>query len=240
MENLKIVDKYKKVLTHFTSALKDIYGDALISLILYGSAASGEFIAKRSNLNVLAVLKTTELNNLSRASQLIRKFAMVNTLFLTQDYITSSLDVFPIEFLDMQENHIVVFGKDILKDVHINSRNLRFQCEQELKAKLLTLRHNYVKLLHNGLALRRLLFVSFTSVLHIARNVLRIKGVLPPYAKPEIIKELKAQFNIEGDIWEKILAAKNNQLKISRLKTEELFVRFVKEVELLVDIIDKL
>jgi hypothetical protein len=240
MDQLKIADRYKKILDRFTQGLKDLYPEELVSLILYGSAASGEFVDKHSNLNLLAVLKVTDLEVLKRSSKLVRRFTMINTLFLTEEYIVRSLDVFPIEFLDMRENYVVLYGKDVLKDMQIDTRNLRFQCEQELKAKLLTLRQAYV-LKHDNLSeLRRLLLVSFTSVLHVARNVLRIKGKKPPYLKYEVIKELASELKIDPGIWGKILAAKNNRIDPGKKETGQLFAGFVKDLESIVTIVDEL
>jgi len=242
MEQLKIADQYKKILQSFTQGLKDIYRGELLSLILYGSAVSGEFVDKHSNLNLLVVLKNTDLEAIKKSSKLIHKFKMFNTLFLTEDYIANSTDIFPIEFLDMQENYFVLYGKDVLKDIQIDIRNLQFQCEQELKAKLLKLKQAYLSLNNNIPALRSLLFMSFTSVLHILRNVLRIKvkGRKPPYLKHEVLKELAYELKIDIHVWEKILSAKNKKIKLTRREIEQLFISFVKELELIVTIVDKL
>ncbi len=240
MEELKISGKLKNIIQQFIKGLKDIYQDELISIILYGSAASGEFIEKHSNLNVLTILSNTNLENLKRASPLINKFSLINSLFLTEDYIRRSTDVFPIEFLDIQENYSVLYGKDILKGVNIDIRNLKFQCEQELKAKLITLRQLYLKINRDKHALKDLLFRSITSILHISRNVLRLKGKEPPYKKDEILKELAGEFQIDTCVWEKILAAKNKQIKLGSRDIESLFVNFISELEKIVDIVDRL
>lgn len=240
MEQLRIPDKYKKILKKFIQSLKNIYPEELLSLILYGSAVSGEFMNKRSNLNLLIVLKNTELENLGKSSKLIRKFKMINALFLTKDYITNSLDIFPIEFLDMQENYFVIYGDDVLKDINIDIRNLRFQCEQELKVKLLKLKQAYLMINNDTFELSNLLFRSFTSVLHISRNILRLKGKKPPYLKRDILKELGVEFKIDAAVWGKILAAKDKNAKLNSKETQQLFIGFVKELELLVDIVDKL
>ena len=129
MEQLKIADQYKNILRRFTKGLKDIYHGELLSLILYGSAVSGEFVDKHSNLNLLVVLINADLEVIKKSSKLVHKFKMVNSLFLTEDYITNSTDIFPIEFLDIQENYFVLYGKDVLKDIQIDMRNLQFQCE---------------------------------------------------------------------------------------------------------------
>lgn len=240
MEQLKIAGRYKGVLQDFTQDLKGIYREELVSLILYGSATSGEFVDKHSNLNLLVVLKNAGLEAIKRSSKLIRRFKTVSALFLTEDYIANSTDIFPIEFLDMRENYFVLYGKDLLKDIQIDMRNLRFQCEQELKAKLLKLRQAYLLLNNSSSALRSLLFVSLTSTLHILRNVLRIKGKKPPYLKNEVIKELAAEFKIDIRVWEKILSAKNQQIRITANETERLFIDFVKDLELVIDSVDKL
>ena len=88
-------------------------------------------------------------------------------------------------------------------------------------------------------ALRSLLFMSFTSVLHILRNALRIKGRRPPYLKPEVLKELVFEFKIDIAVWEKILSAKNKKIKLNGKEIEELFAGFTGDLESIATIIDK-
>jgi len=242
MEGLKIQAQLKRILGDFTQRLKDIYQENLVSLILYGSAASGEFIDNHSNLNLLVVLKDIAPEELKKASCLINKyrFKTISPLFLTEKYIQSSLDIFPIEFLDMQENYLVVQGLDVLKGINVDTRNLRFQCEQELKSKLINLKQLYIRINKDKLALRNLLFKSVTSVLHILRNVLRLKGKKPAYNKEDIVKELAAEFSIDASVWAKILSAKNKRIKIGNRDTEDLFVAFVKDLEKIVEMVNKL
>ena len=240
MQELRLPDNLKRKTQGFINGLKRIYADELVSVIIYGSAVSGEFADKHSNLNILAVLKDADLNNLKKAADFIRRFKMIKPLFLTEHYIATSTDIFPIEFLDMRENYRVLYGKDILRDILIDIRNLRFQCEQELKAKLLNLRQLYLRIHQNKALLRDLLFRSAISVLHILRNVLRLKGKTPPYLKQDILKDVSTELGINRDIFVKILAAKNNEIKLGGREIEELFIGFVRELERVVDIIDKL
>lgn len=240
MEELKIPSRLKNNIQVFIQKLKDVYQQDLISAILYGSAVSGEFVDKHSNLNLLVVLKNTDLENLKKAARVINKFNMINPLFLNEDYIVNSTDIFPIEFLDIQENYLVLYGKDVLKGINIDIRNLRFQCEQELKSKLINLKQLYLRINKDKTALRNLFFKSFTSILHILRNVLRLKAKLPAYKKEDILKELVSEFQIDMSIWGKILAAKVKQIKLNNKDTEQLFINFIRELEKIVDIVDKL
>lgn len=241
MKELKIPERIKKNIRDFADSLKNIYQQDLVSVVLYGSAASGEFVDKHSNLNILVVLKNTDLENLKLSQGIIRKSPMINPLFLTEGYIKTSTDVFPIEFLDMQENYFVLYGKDVLRDITVETNNLRFQCEQELKAKLVNLRQLYLRLNKNNPALRNLLFKSLTSTLHILRNILRLQGVAkPPYLKTDILKEVFLKFHIGISLWQKLLALKNKQIKLNNKDIDDLFVNFVRELEKIVEIVDRL
>ena len=53
MPETKIPDKLKKKIALFTDKLKGAYPTDLVSVILYGSAASGEFVDNHSDLNFL-------------------------------------------------------------------------------------------------------------------------------------------------------------------------------------------
>jgi predicted nucleotidyltransferase len=232
--------KTKKIIDNFLNGLKDVYADTLVSVILYGSAVSGEFVESHSNINLLVVLKDTGLDTLSRASKLVSRFSTINPLFLTQGHIDSSTDIFPIEFLDMRDNHLVLYGKDLLADVNIDTRNLKFACEQELKIKLISLKHLYLKIGKNSTGLRSLLFKSFTSVLHVLRSALRLKAKTPSGRSQDVLKELSAEFHIDAEVWEKILAAKSKKIKLSKKDVEGLFVSFVGDLEKIVEAVDKL
>jgi len=242
MPESKLNTKIKIMLNDFIAGLKNCCQDNLISVILYGSAASGEFVDKHSNLNVLVVLKDASLDKISAVSDFInkREFKEIHPLFFSEEYIKTSNDVFPIEFLDMKENYTVFFGLDILKDLYIDTKNLRFQCEQELKVKWIGLRQLYLTSGKNKNLLLKALFRYFTSIMHILRNVLRLKGKQPPYLKQDILKEISAEFPIDRDAWYKLSAAKNKQIKLSTGEIEQLSIALVNDLEKIIDAVNKL
>lgn len=240
MNDLNLHEKVKSMIRDFIERLKALYQDELVSVILYGSAASGEFVNKGSDLNFLVVLKNTRLDTLRSASGLIRKFPRFHLQFFTEQYIASTNDIFPIEFLDIKENYRLIYGKDVIRDINIDTRNLRFQCEQELKAKLLGLRNAYLAFHKNKAAMQDVLSSAITSVLHISRNVLRLKGRAPAYKKEGIIKELEQELKINAPVWAKALGLKNKTVKLNNRETEALFIDLFNEVEKITDIVDRL
>ena len=193
MSEIKLSSVLKKNIYTFIEGLKQVYGDGLVSVVLYGSAAAGEFIENHSNVNILIVLHTTDLSTLELSRKLVHKClaSRIEPLFLSREFLLNSGDVFPIEFLDMKENHDCLYGEDILKDINVDLANLRFQCEQELKSKIILLKQQYLKINpQDRTSLGLLLSKNVTSAMHIFRNLIRLKGQPPSYIREEILKEM--------------------------------------------------
>ena len=242
MKEQSINKKLQATLNDFVRNLQGIYTDNLISIILYGSGSSGEFTDKHSNLNLLVVLKDAALPKLKLSSGLINKwrFKLIHPLFFSEEYIKNSTDVFPIEFLDMKENYTVLLGRDILGGLSIDTKNLRYQCEQELKVKLIALRQFYLKNNKDRTALLNFLLKTFTSTLHILRNIIRLKGKTPHYLKEDIVEDVSGEFGIDKLAWQNLLAAKNRMLKLKRQEIDSAFVNFALDLEHIIGVIDKL
>jgi hypothetical protein len=237
MEQKNIDARHAAALKTLAQELRSVYADELISLLLYGSAASGDFVDKHSNFNLLAVLKNCAPEKIKLATKPLRSVKMASLLILSEEDIATSTDVFPVEFLDMQENYQLLDGKDILKDIRVDMRNLRFQCEHELKAKLFRLRHAYMVERDNGV-LARLLLASFTSIVHILRNGLRIKDKAVPYSKRDALPFIAEEFAIDLPLWEKILAVREKHLRF-KADTALIFAAFMRDLEKVVAVVDK-
>jgi predicted nucleotidyltransferase len=241
MENVRLPHNKTLLLESFVEKLKKTYASDLVSAILYGSAASGEFSEKHSNINLLVVLKDTGLLTLSRTSELVRsrRYRTINPVFFTEAYINTSTDTFPIEFLDMKENYSVIFGRDVLKDLRIDTRNLRFQCEQELKSKLIMIKRRYL-LASGRKELEQLLFKSLTSCIHILRNVLRLKSKEPSYLKCDVLSQTEKELSVDMTVLNEILWAKTKNMKLNHADVDALLIGFVKELEVIAGVVDTL
>ncbi len=242
MKELKLSNKIKKILVDFIERIKVSQGENLVSVILYGSAASGEFSDKHSNINILVVLNDSGLGEITKIASFFNKakFTNINPLFFTRDFINQSLDVFPVEFLDIKENYFVLFGEDVPVNFNIDIKNLRYQCEHELRTKLINIRKLYLENLKSPKLLRSILVSSCNSVLHVTRNLLRIKNKPTPYAKDEIINQLSKEFGLDAEIFTKVLDIKKRNLKPGILITVGLFSGFINELEKIIKIVDSL
>lgn len=236
-----IPDKLKKRLDRFCDEAEKLYANNLKSITLYGSAVNGEFVKKNSDINILIVLDEVDFATLSRSVRFFHKWERIERitpLVLDEDYIKSSLDVFPMEFLDMKENHLLLRGKDLLDDLNIDLKNLRFQCEQELKGKLLKLRQGYLDVGSKGKGLKKLIDDSLPGFITIFRNMLRLKGITPPIKKEKVIKETAKVFGIDETTGLHLLDLKMNKTKLPSRGMELLIGDFLIQLEKLSEAVD--
>ena len=133
----------EKQINEFISRLRAASGENLLSVILYGSAADGEFHPDFSNVNLLCVLRESSFAALAAIAPAVEWWAKQKhhePLVLTREELERSTDVFSIEFLDMQQRHRVLFGEDVLSGLQIPMHLHRAQLEYELREKLILLR----------------------------------------------------------------------------------------------------
>ncbi len=78
--------------------LKTAFGDQLVSAILYGSAAAGDYHEHASDLNVLCVLSQITPHELVQSEPVFRWWRQdgnPSPLLLTEEEVDSSSDSFP-------------------------------------------------------------------------------------------------------------------------------------------------
>ena len=139
-------DVEKKFIPYLKKMI-EIHQGNLISVSLYGSATGHNYFPKGSDINSVFIFKTLNFITFQKSLKVVQRGLaqkIAAPLFLSQEYIQSSLDVFPIEFWDMKENHVVLFGEDILAQLQIKGEYLRLFCEQQIRGKLLRIRQAYL------------------------------------------------------------------------------------------------
>ena len=214
-----------------------------MSIILYGSAAGEGYRPGKSDINLMIVLSDTGMERLDRAFEKVKKWRKRNVatpLFLTENYVDTSLDVYPIEYLNFQRDHILVFGKDILKALIFNPEFIRLQCEREIKGKLLLLREAFLNTSGKGKALREVIGQSLPAFIAIFEALLHLKGKDLPRGKREIIRAGAEAYETDADVFEKLLDIKEERTKPSNTEILGLFKDYLREVRKLSKQVDQL
>lgn len=220
-----------------------LFGDDLISIMLYGSAASGDYIPGKSDINFLIMLSEKGIDYLDQTFDLVARWKKRNVatpLFLTEAYVSTSLDVFPIEYLNFQNSYELVYGKDILKDLSFDRGFLRMQCEREVKGKLLLLREAFLESRGKGKDLQQLIAQSLGAFIAIFNGLLHLKGEELPLHKRDVIKNVCQAFDMDNDLFAKLLDVKEKRVKLSGPEITNLFKAYLKQVQKLWKVVDTL
>ncbi|MDD5711605.1 MAG: hypothetical protein PHY31_02475, partial [Smithellaceae bacterium] len=161
-------------------------------------------------------------------------------LIMTKDFIASSRDSYPIEFFNMQQRHVVVFGEDVLADLSFDRSFVRLQLERELKAKTILLRGGFLETEGNPKRLRRLISISITAILSLFSALLFLKEKNVPQRREELIDAVAEIFPIRADVFQKCLAVKGESDNLSSAAVAGLFREYLSEVEALSQQVDRM
>lgn len=233
--------KNGKVLHNFVEDLKRLHANRLVSVILYGSRASGDHVEGVSDHNLLVVLKGITPEDLRAAQPAMKKWAASGNplpVYFTEEEITDAADVFPIEYRDMSEVHKVLFGLDVLANLTISEENLRHQLEYELRGKLIRLRSLYVPNCDSGEKLTSLMTSSLSTFAIFFRHALRLFGEKPATGRRAVIEQIIVRLGLKHEPFAKILDAREKDQTLGQVEAEKIFADYLKELEKVIEAVD--
>jgi len=172
----------RMTLDELVSQLRSAYGTTLQAVVLYGSAAAGEHIPKKSDYNVLVVVDDLDASRLTAASAVSRAWAEAGNpapLTLTTSEWRGSSDIFPMEYADILDRNKVLFGNPPFEGITVDLKDLRLQLEQEAMGKLIKLRQGVLASGNDGKRQVELLAASLSAIMIIFRAFLRLHREVP-------------------------------------------------------------
>lgn len=229
-------------LTEFVQRIREAAGANLLSVILYGSAASGEYQPEFSNLNLFCVLQESSyisLQPLAPIAQWWAKDKQAAPLFMTAEELTRSADVFTIELLDMQQHHRVLFGEDPLLSLSIPLNLHRVQVEYELREKLVLLRQQALLARKDG-EIWNLLIRSVPSFTTLFRHVLIALGHPPVTGRREAVRNLAAEMKFDASAFEQVLDVREHRAQPKSMDVRALLGRYLTGIEQVTTAVDRI
>ncbi len=232
-----------KLLDELTTRLRKTYGADLVSVILYGSAADGDYVKRFSDINVLCVLRRVTPSELGAAEPIFHWWREKDNpapLLLSVEEVRNSTDCFPIEFHDIKERRRILHGDDIVTDLEIDDSFYRAQVEYQLRAKLLRLRQKGAGVMHDKDLLLRLLAESVSTFCVLIRHALRLHGVEAAFAKREIMEQAREQFSISPAPFLSLLDVREERIKARSLDPAGVYRDYLEQIEAVVKVVDRL
>jgi predicted nucleotidyltransferase len=224
--------------------LRATHGQNLASVVLYGSAAAGDHIELRSDYNLLIALHHITPEDLRQAQAPMREWQRLGhplPVYFTVEELSDAADVFPIEFHQMANARVVLYGRDPFEFVKLSSANLRHQTEYELRSKLIQLRRLYIPASASTEKLCDLMNDSLSSFAALFRAVLMLHGQEAPIAKPDCVRATAQRLRLDPAPFERIFQFRaGGNLPSSEKEANELFAAYLSEIEQVVEAVDQL
>jgi hypothetical protein len=172
--------------------LARLVGDHLLGLSAFGGWLADDPLYDGTPARSVAVLRQFDLrmlDELAREGVRLGKLGLRAPLMMTPEYIAQSCDTFPLELLEIQRQHVVLFGEDHFAALQFGRGDVRLQCERELKSELIHLRQGLLaaagQYKHLGAVCRQ----EAERAMRVLRGVLHLAGRGSPSLSAELVAQ---------------------------------------------------
>jgi hypothetical protein len=159
----------------YATRLRELFGAHLFSLTIYGPSVVGVLPHRHQSVRSAVVFDTLDWQRmwqLSAEGPRLASLQLAAPLVFTPEWLQNSCDVFPLEFIEIQQLHVTLLGDDVFAPLVFAERDVRLQCERELKVASIALRQ---RLLSSGGRQRRLQHAGRELAEHLVRT---LRGLL--------------------------------------------------------------
>jgi predicted nucleotidyltransferase len=233
----------EKLLDDFVGRLRDALGGNLVSVVLYGSAVTGDFQETRSDLNVLCVLERVDVAALDQAGAAIDWWMNKKQpapVLLSVEEIQNAHDAFAIEFLDIRAAYRILHGKDLIEAIDVGPAHHRHQVEHELRSRLVRLRERYLALQNDRREVARLMTDSVSTFATLFRHVLLLSGTEAPLKKREVFLAASARLGVASTPFETLLDVRENHRRLTDAEVRSVFEEYLRQITKAAEHIDRL
>jgi predicted nucleotidyltransferase len=233
----------EKLINEFVERVRNAAGANLKSVILYGSAAAGDYVPEHSDVNLLCVLGETSFAAIAGLAPVVEWWGKQKhhpPLLMTTDELRRGADVFSIEFLDMQQNYRVLWGEDLLKGLEIPMKFHRAQVEYELREKTILLRQRLLAVAGDEGAKWELLVRSVSAFATLARHALIAMGDPAAASKREAVEKLASKAGFDAGAFSQLFDLRERKVDRKTLNVDDVFAQYLKAVERITAAVDEM
>lgn len=198
-------DVVARVLDDFVAAAREAFGDDLVSIVLFGSAAEGALRAT-SDVNLIVILRAFERSRADAvrgAARVAHAAAGVRAMFLLRDEVDQAAAAFAQKFADVKRRHRVLWGEDLVARLTVPRAALVARTNQVLLNLALRLRASYVERSLREEQLVSVVAEAAAPLRTAAATILKLEGGPAPTPKEALRRLVPA---LGAPEWETTLA----------------------------------
>ncbi len=227
-----MIEKYRQFWIGISKEFEAILGDNLIQAGIYNRHLDmGHFFLIVENENVAALVELRPLLKKIKAKK------MPFPLIISREYILTSLDSFPLEFLNIKYYYESTYSKmDIFKSLEFNPKDVRLQMEREVKGKVLLTRQYLLESLGNMKVISELIQVSLLALIPVFKGILILENEEIPKTEYELLEKTDEVTQVVLDSFRKAITLRTE--KLPRDKVVEFFQNYINQMILLMNLIE--
>jgi hypothetical protein len=229
-------------LDELVTRLKSALRHNLLSVALYGSAATGEFHARHSDLNLFCVLINLGIDELRALAPVLKwwmKRGHPAPALMSLNELRHSADVFAIELLDIKAARRVLHGDDVFADLDVPLHLHRVQVERELRHNTMKLRQNYMLCANDDKQVLNLMLASLSSFTALFRHALLVLGEDPPSARRVAIERLATKLVFPSEPFSTLLDLREGTKRRRDVSIQTLFGEYLEAVQQVTEAVDR-
>src|SRR3954470_7281465 len=218
------------------------YGDALRSVVLFGSAVAGEHRAKTSDYNVLVIVDSLPLERLRAVAAVSKAWAEDGNpppMTFTMREWRSSADIFPMEYADILERHRVLYGAPPFEGITVKPADLRLQVEYQTMGKLLQLRRAIMGAGGDSAVQLEVLEKSLSTLMVVFRGVVRLHAQVPSQDYEALSRTVAEKAGFSPDPFVRVVRHVRGTEKLSRDAASRTLEEYLSAMESLVSYLDR-
>ena len=236
------METMEKILAQLKEKLLAAAGPNLKAIVLFGSAARGEYHEKHSDLNVLCVLERAGAEELEALHETAawweRKKFPVPQIF-TLEELRASADIFAIELMDMKAHHKMIYGEDFFDGLAVPTNLHRLQVERELRTSWVKLRQGVLLAPRKDSVLLRLMDASISTFITLFRHALIALGKEPSASRREVLEEIARTVGSSPEPFLAVLDVREGKLAHGKVNARGTLREYLYLVERVTDEVDR-
>jgi predicted nucleotidyltransferase len=223
---LKVPPDVQRGVAEFVSEVVALYGESLLAVIAFGSAVTGDYDPGESDVNLLVVHASLDIDDLVKAGTLSRKWLrkkMLAPRFLSKRNFDDFVTHFQVDLLAMREASAVLWGRDLLASAEARREELRWQAAYEIKTMRLRIKQQFWRISDDDAAMKRVLGQRFTSLTHLMRAALMLGGHPAPARRADVLEAAVAHLGIDRALGETLTRLRQSRTPPDRATLVALF-----------------
>jgi predicted nucleotidyltransferase len=219
LEQLKVSNEIRRDLETFVHQLTELYKKDLVSITVFGSAAAGQYSQQTSDVNLLVVYSELNIVDLKAVAKLACEWAKKRNFsprFLSKRNLLSSIRYFQIDWVDMKDAHIVLYGEDVLAGIEVHPSDMHWQVAHEIKRMRMRIKQQFWRACGDEALLRRIIIERFSSLLHLMQALLFLHHKAKTTTESNVVEMAVREFGIDPNWARKLQELKNGSINLSR------------------------